>query len=96
MNRSPIPLMRDFRNIKKNNTITFAMTSKELPTSTKDLKKARSSEQINLRGLIEVQPTLSRIKMRRSRTSIRNLTSTRAKSNATISSLNSSPQPSKN
>lgn len=52
---NPNVLLRDIRNIKKNNTITFSMTSKEITGSVKDLKKARSSEQlVNLKGFLEV------------------------------------------
>ena len=54
MNRSPGPLLRDIRNMKKNNTITFTATSKELPGSGKDIKKTRSSEQLILKGFLDV------------------------------------------
>lgn len=54
MNKNPGPLLRDIRNIKKNNTITFSITSKELPVSGKDLKKARSSEQLLFKGFLDV------------------------------------------
>jgi hypothetical protein len=51
---SPTVLLRDIRNIKKSGTLTLPMTSKDLG-STKDVKKARSSEQlINLKGFLDV------------------------------------------
>ena len=58
MNKNPGPLLRDIRNIKKNNTITFSTTSKELPISGKDLKKARSSEQLILNGFLNVNKSI--------------------------------------
>lgn len=51
---SPGVLLRDIRNMKKNSTLNIPMTSKDI-TSVKDLKKARSSEQlINLKGFLDV------------------------------------------
>ena len=51
---SPGVQLRDIRNIKKNSTLNIAMTSKDI-SSVKDLKKARSSEQlINLKGFLDV------------------------------------------
>lgn len=47
-------LLRDVRNMKKTEKISQSMTSKDIG-SIKDLKKARSSEQlINLNKFIEV------------------------------------------
>lgn len=40
---NPGVLLRDIRNIKKNNTLILPMTSKDIIASSKDLKKARSS-----------------------------------------------------
>jgi hypothetical protein len=49
---SPSFLLRDVRNMKKNQMISQSMTSKDIG-SIKDLKKARSSEQlINLNKFI--------------------------------------------
>lgn len=60
---SPSVLLRDVRNIRKNNTLLLSMTSKDIG-STKDLKKARSSEQlINLKGFLDVTLCKFRIKM---------------------------------
>lgn len=51
---NPGVLLRDIRNIKKNSTLTLSMTSKDIG-SAKELKKARSSEQlINLKGFLDV------------------------------------------
>ena len=65
MNRNAGALLRDIRNMKKHNTITFSMTSKDIPGSNKDIKKARSSEQINLKGLVEVWQFIFRTKTKK-------------------------------
>lgn len=54
MNKNSGALLRDIRNMKKNNTITLSMTSKDLMSS-KDINKAKSSEQINLHKLSDVK-----------------------------------------
>ena len=53
MNKNSGALLRDIRNIKRNNTVTLSMTAKEIHTS-KNIKQTRSSEQINLKGFMEV------------------------------------------
>ena len=45
--------LRDIRKIKKNSTVTLAMTTKDL-TSLKDLGKTRSSDKINMNKLLDV------------------------------------------
>lgn len=42
MNKGSGAILKDIRNMRKNNTITLSMTSKDVH-SAKDLKKARSS-----------------------------------------------------
>lgn len=68
---NPGVLLRDIRNMKKHNTLTLSMTAKDIGSS-KDLKKARSSEQlINLKGFLDVNNhNLSRIKTKKSKISI--------------------------
>ena len=63
--------LRDIRKIKKNSTVTLAMTTKDL-TSLKDLGKTRSSDKINLNKLLDVHLLWSRIKTKKSKVSIRN------------------------
>ena len=67
-------LLRDIRNMKKNSTIVLSTTSKEIPVSVKDIKKARSSEQLsNIRGFLDVRFYITfRTKMRKSRTLTKN------------------------
>jgi hypothetical protein len=54
MNKNSGALLRDIRKMKKNNTTTLSMTSKDLMSS-KDINKARSSEQINFHKLSDVK-----------------------------------------
>ena len=54
MNNNSGAMLRDIRKMRKNNTITLSMTSKDISGSSKDLKKVRSSEQINLKGFLDV------------------------------------------
>ena len=69
---SPSVLLRDVRNIRKNNTLLLSMTSKDLG-SAKDLKKARSTEQlINLKGFLDVVVRKFRQKMIKLRQLIKN------------------------
>lgn len=78
---SPSVLLRDMRNMKKNNTLLLSMTSKDIG-STKDLKKARSSEQlINLKGFLDVGLIVFRTKTTKSKRLIKNLKSTKPKYN---------------
>lgn len=51
MNKNSTVLLRDIRNIKK---AQVSMTTKNI-SSSKDLQKARSSEQINLKKLMNVK-----------------------------------------
>ncbi len=56
---NPSFLLRDVRNMKKNQMINQPATSKDIG-SIKDLKKARSSEQlINLNKFMEVKDLIS-------------------------------------
>lgn len=77
---SPSVLLRDVRNIRKNNTLLLSMTSKDIG-STKDLKKARSSEQlINLKGFLDVTLYIFRTKMIKLKPSTKSCKCTKLKS----------------
>lgn len=52
MNRNQ-GLLKNLRTVKKNTGAGFSITSKELPSS-KDLKQARSSEQLILNRFLDV------------------------------------------
>lgn len=58
MNKNSGALLRDIRNIKKNQV---SMTTKNI-TSSKDIKKARSSEQINFHKFMDVSVSKYRTK----------------------------------
>lgn len=62
MNLSSGAFFKDIRKIKKNNTVTLSMTSKNI-NSVKDIGKVRSSEKINTNKHLEVKFDKGRIKM---------------------------------
>jgi hypothetical protein len=87
MKNSPI-VFKDIRNMRRNQTIALALgPSKDVICSTKDLKKARSSQQIDLTSYLEVLPLIFRIRMRRLKTSMLNSKSITLKSRETTKSL---------
>lgn len=49
-------VFRDIRNMRRNQTSVAHGASKDLIASAKDLKKARSSQQIDLTSYLEVHP----------------------------------------
>ena len=82
MNKNTGALLRDIRNMKKH------QTQKDIISSVKEFKKARSSQQIQLNQLIDVEYFhYLRIKMRKSKTLIKDSNITKQKLKKTIMSL---------
>ena len=79
-------VFREIRNMKRNTTVMNHSASKDLISSAKDIKHARSHKQIDVANFMEVALLLSRTKIRRSRTSTRNWKCTRARSTETTTS----------
>ena len=69
--------------MKRNTTVMNHSASKDLISSAKDIKHARSHKQIDVANFLEVALRPFRTKTRRSRTSTRSWKCTRARSTAT-------------
>lgn len=87
MNKGNGALLRDIRNIKRNTGLI--QSPQEIITSVKQLKKVRSSQQININTFMDVLIlNLIRIKMKRSETLMKNQKFMKPKSKRTIKSFN--------
>ncbi len=70
MNKNTSALLKDIRNIKRN-TSMFP-SPQDIITSAKELKKIKSTQQINVNTFMDVLiKIIQRIKMKKSRTSIK-------------------------
>lgn len=62
-----------FRGSKRNQTMLSYSTAKDIITSAKELKKVRSTKQIDINSFMEVRFTICRIKMKKLKILIKNL-----------------------
>ena len=82
--------LKDIRNIKKGTQQHIPVTTKNI-FSSKDLKKSRSSEQLNLHKFMDVLSIPCRTKTKQSNTSTTNSKSTSPKYKRTTASSPNSP-----